>query len=96
MTKITVSEAQANLPQWLAAVSQRAEVAIATDDDLIQLRSIPTGTSEYAKREYGVNDEDLERYQERRERRYQQLKAEGKLIIGTPEVIRRKLDELSK
>lgn len=68
MTTITLAEAQANLPQWLAAVSQGAEVAIATEDDLIELRSILTGASEYAKREYGVTDKDLERYQEKCQR----------------------------
>ena len=76
--------------------SQGEEILIATGDDLIALRSVQPGATEYARREYGVTDEEMRSFVKACDQRYQRLKAEGKLVVMTEEDLRQKLEEISR
>lgn len=96
MKTLTIEEAQAELPNLLAAASRGQEVLIATGDDLIALHSVQQGATEYAKQEYGVTDEEMERFVNACDEQYERLKAEGKLVVLTEEDIRKKLEGISR
>ena len=96
MKTLTVEEAQAELPSLLAAASRGHEVVIATGDDFIALHSVQHGATEYAKQEYGVTDEEMERFVRNCDEDYHRLKAEGNLIVLTADDIQKKLEEISR
>ena len=96
MKTLTIEEAQAELPNLLKAASQGEEILIATGDDLIALHSVQLGVTEYAKHEYGVTDEEMQRFVKACDERYQRLKAEGKLVVVTEGDIRKKVEEISR
>jgi len=96
MKTLTVKEAQADLPNLLAAVSRGEAIFIATGDAVIALQSVEGGATEYAKQEYGVTDEEMARFVRRCDEDYERLKAQGKLVIMTEEDIRKKIEEVTR
>lgn len=91
MTTLTITDAKKNLTRWLKAAARGEEIAIMTGADVIALRKVEIQATDYAWREYGVTAEELERFDAKLDADYARLKKAGKLIVVTPEDLKRKL-----
>jgi antitoxin (DNA-binding transcriptional repressor) of toxin-antitoxin stability system len=91
MTTLTITDAKKNLTRWLKAAARGEEVAIMSGADVIALRKVEVEATDYAWREYGVTDAELDRFEAKLDADYQRLKKQGKLIVLTPEELKKKL-----
>lgn len=91
MTTLTITDAKKNLSRWLKAAARGEEVAIMSGADVIALRKVEVQATDYAWREYGVTDAELDRFESKLDADYQRLKKQGKLIVLTPEELKKKL-----
>jgi len=91
MTTLTITDAKKNLTRWLKAAARGEEVAIMSGADVIALRKVEVEAADYAWREYGVTDAELDRFEAKLDADYQRLKKQGKLIVLTPEELKKKL-----
>ncbi len=66
-------------------------IGIRTGADVIALRKVEVEATDYAWREYGVANEELDRFDAKLSADYQRLKKQGKLIVLTPEELKKKL-----
>ena len=62
MQTLTITHAKKNLGKWLKAAARGQEIAIVSGADIIALRKVPIEASDYAQREYGVTEEQLDRF----------------------------------
>lgn len=91
MTTLTITDAKKNLTRWLKAAARGEEVAIMSGADVIALRKVEVEAADYAWREYGVTDAELDRFEAKLDADYARLKKQGKLIVLTPEELKKKL-----
>ncbi|KAF0179817.1 MAG: hypothetical protein FD161_1159 [Limisphaerales bacterium] len=91
MTTLTITDAKKNLTRWLKAAARGEEVAIMSGADVIALRKVEVEATDYAWREYGVTDVELDRFEAKLDADYARLKKQGKLIVLTPEELKKKL-----
>lgn len=97
MTTLTVAEAQADLPKWLGLAARGEDIAITTGDDVIALRPVEAGMTEYARREYGVTDEEMARFVAATDAEFARLEAAGGLLkFDTPEALRAYIEKISR
>jgi antitoxin (DNA-binding transcriptional repressor) of toxin-antitoxin stability system len=62
MQTLTITHAKKNLGKWLKAAARGEDIAIVSGADIIALRKVPIEASDYAQREYGVTEEQLDRF----------------------------------
>lgn len=67
MTTLSPTKARANLTHWLKKASAGEDIGILCGDKVIALRPVKVFSedSDYAKREYGVTDAELEAFVKR-------------------------------
>jgi len=95
MKTLTITDAKKNLSRWLDAAGRGEDIGIIRGADIIALRKVEVDSTDYAQREYGVTPEELARFEQETEKRYQQLKRSGKLVKLTPKKLRKMIDEAS-
>ena len=88
---LTITTAKKNLSKWLQAAARGKDIGIVSGADVIALRKAEVESTDYPRREFGVTDEELDRFEARLDADYARLKKQGKLIVLTPEGLKEKL-----
>jgi antitoxin (DNA-binding transcriptional repressor) of toxin-antitoxin stability system len=91
MKTLTITNAKKNLSKWLQAAARGEDIGIVSGADVIALRKVEVESTDYARHEYGVTHEELDRFEARLDADYARLKKQGKLIVLTPEGLKKKL-----
>ncbi len=93
MHTLTITSAKQNLGKWLKAAAAGQDIGIVSGADIIALRKVPIESSDYAQREYGVTEEQLDRLADASEALAERLRASGELekYRFTPEQLREKI-----
>ena len=60
MTTLSPTKARSNLTQWLQRASQGEDIGILYGDCVIALRPVEVEATDYALREYGANEAEME------------------------------------
>lgn len=81
MTTLSPTKARANLTHWLKRASAGEDIGILCGDKVIALRAVRVFAedSDYAKREYGVNDAELKAFVKRAEAELKQDRRAGRV-----------------
>lgn len=93
MQTLTITHAKKNLGKWLKAAARGQDIAIVSGADIIALRKVPIEASDYAQREYGVTEEQLDRFVGVMDAEIERHRASGDLekYRYTPEQLREKI-----
>lgn len=91
MKTLTITDAKKNLGRWLQAAARGEDIGIVSGADVIALRKVEVESTDYALREYGVTDAELDRFEARLDADYARLKKQGKLIVLTTDDLKKKL-----
>ena len=62
MTTLTITKARQKLGFWLRKASQGEDIGIIDGDTIIALRPVKIESADYAIREYGVTEAELDRF----------------------------------
>ena len=68
MTTLSPTKARTNLTHWLKQAAKGEDVGILCGDQIIALRPVKVVSEDYAVREYGVTEEELEAFVKRTDR----------------------------
>ena len=81
MTTLSPTKARANLTHWLKRAAAGEDVGILCGDKVIALRPVEVFSedSEYAKREYGVTDAELDAFVKRMDGETKRERRAGKI-----------------
>ena len=80
MKTLTITEAKKNLGKWLNAAVRGQEIAIVAGDSIVSLRKVEIEANDYAWREYGASEDELEKFVKRVNAQVDKLRREGRLI----------------
>ena len=80
MKTLTITEAKKNLGKWLNAAVRGQEIGIVAGDSVISLRKVEIEANDYAWREYGATQEELDKFVKRVNSQVEKLRREGRLI----------------
>ena len=82
MKTITITDAKKNLGVLLKAAARGEDMAIVSGADVIALRKVEVEAVDYtyAMREHGATPEQLDRFEQAVDRRYEKMEREGKLM----------------
>ena len=95
MKTLTITDARKNLSRWLDAAARGEDIGIIRGADIIALRKVSVESSDYAWREYGVTPEQVARFEQATQKRYQHLKRSGKLVTLTAKQLRKMIEQAS-
>jgi hypothetical protein len=81
MTTLSPTKARANLTHWLKRASAGEDIGILCGDKVIALRAVRVFSedSDYAKREYGVTDAELDAFVKRTDGEIKRERKAGKM-----------------
>lgn len=81
MTTLSPTKARANLTHWLKKASAGEDIGILCGDKVIALRPVRvvSADSDYAKREYGVTDAELDAFVKRTDAEIKQDRRAGRI-----------------
>jgi hypothetical protein len=81
MTTLSPTKARANLTHWLNKASAGEDIGILCGDQVIALRPVRVFAedSDYAKREYGVTDVELNSFVKRMDKELKQDRRAGRV-----------------
>ncbi len=79
MTTLTVTKARKNLGYWLRKASAGEDIGIIDGDRIIALRPVQVESTDYAQREYGVSDAELDAFVSRGQKEIAAARKAGKL-----------------
>jgi antitoxin (DNA-binding transcriptional repressor) of toxin-antitoxin stability system len=81
MTTLSPTKARANLTHWLKRAAAGEDVGILCGDKVIALRPVQVFSedSDYAKREYGVTDAELDAFVKRMDAELERDRKAGRL-----------------
>jgi antitoxin (DNA-binding transcriptional repressor) of toxin-antitoxin stability system len=81
MTTLSPTKARANLTHWLKKASAGEDIGILCGDKVIALRPVRVfaADSDYAKREYGVTDAELDAFVKRRDAEIKRDRKAGRI-----------------
>jgi antitoxin (DNA-binding transcriptional repressor) of toxin-antitoxin stability system len=96
MQTLTITHAKKNLGRWLRAAAQGQDVGIISGADIIALRKVNVESVDYAQREYGVTDAQLQTFAQAAEARFRKLKRGGKLMVATPRELKDLLEKTAR
>src|SRR5260370_23714001 len=96
MKTLTITDAKKNLGQWIKAAAAGDDVGIISGGDIIALRKVEVESKDYAFREYGVTQAELEAFDKAAEKRYRKMKRSGKLIPKTAQELRTMIEETAR
>jgi antitoxin (DNA-binding transcriptional repressor) of toxin-antitoxin stability system len=91
MKTLTITEAKRNLGRWLSAAARGEDIGIVAGADIIALRKVNVESTDYAQREYGATEDQVQRLDRATDARYRRLKRGGKLKTTTAEELRKVL-----
>lgn len=80
MKTLTITEAKKNLGKWLAAAVRGQEIGIVAGDSIVSLRKVEIEANDYAWREYGASQDELDKFVQRVNAQVQTLRRAGRLI----------------
>ncbi|HWZ95091.1 MAG TPA: hypothetical protein VNW30_07850 [Opitutaceae bacterium] len=85
MTTLSPTKARANLTKWLKRAAAGEDIGILCGDKVIALRAVNVFSedSDYAKREYGVTDAELDAFVKRTDAELKRDRKEGKITRYT-------------
>lgn len=96
MKTLTITSAKKNLGRWLSAAARGEDIGIISGADIIALRKVEVESADYALREYGATEEDLDTFERSAEQRYAKLKRSGKLHRKTSEQLKQMIEETAR
>ena len=81
MTTLSATKARTNLTHWLKLAAQGEDVGILCGDQVIALRPVKVFSedSDYARREYGVTEAELEAFVKRTDREIARDRKAGRI-----------------
>ncbi len=80
MKTLTITEAKKNLGKWLSAAARGQEIGIVSGDSIVALRKVEIEANDYAWREYGASQDELDKFVKRANAQVEKLRREGRLI----------------
>src|ERR1051325_1343139 len=96
MQTLTITKAKRNLGRLLQAAARGEDIGIISGDDIIALRKVEVESTDYAQREYGVGESELENLEAATDRRFSKLKTQRKLAITTEKELREMFEKGSR
>ena len=88
MKTLTITEAKRNLGRWLTAAASGEDIGIVAGADIIALRKVEVESTDYAQREYGADEDQVQRLDKATDARYRRLKRAGKMVTTTAHELR--------
>ena len=79
MTTLTITNARQKLGFWLRKASQGEDIGIIDGDTIVALRPVKVESADYATREYGVTEAELDRFVKRGNAEIKRERKAGKL-----------------
>jgi antitoxin (DNA-binding transcriptional repressor) of toxin-antitoxin stability system len=86
MTTLSPTQARVNLTSLLKRAAKGEDIGILHGDQVIALRPVTVHSDDYALREYGVTEEDLDRFVRRTKRRIARDRKAGKMTIYSGDI----------
>jgi antitoxin (DNA-binding transcriptional repressor) of toxin-antitoxin stability system len=86
MTTLSPTQARVNLTSLLKRAAKGEDIGILHGDQVIALRPITVHSDDYALREYGVTEEELDRFVRRTKRRIARDRKAGKMTIYSGDI----------
>src|SRR5205823_10146029 len=80
LTTLTITDAKKNLGKWLSAAVDGQEVGIVSGATVVALRPVQIEAADYAWREYGLTEADLDAFIRADNKRIATVRRAGKLI----------------
>lgn len=77
MTTLSPTQARANLSSLLKRAAKGEDIGILHGDQVIALRPVAVSSDDYALREYGVTEKELDRFVKRTNRQIARDRAAG-------------------
>lgn len=99
MKTLTITDAKKNLGHWLTEAAKGNDIGIISGADIIALRKVEVESVDYgyAYREYGATPDEVRRFEEAVDRRYQQQKKAGKLVtVKNREELEKAIEKASR
>jgi antitoxin (DNA-binding transcriptional repressor) of toxin-antitoxin stability system len=79
MKTITITKARANLSALLERAKGGEDIGIVSGDQIVALRPVTVTSDDYALREYGATQDELERFEKRTEQKILAERRRGKI-----------------
>ena len=83
MTTLSPTQARSNLSSLLKRAAKGEDIGILHGDQVIALRPVTVHSDDYALREYGVTEKELDRFVKRMNRRIAQERKKGTIKTYT-------------
>jgi len=80
MKTLTITEARKNLGKWINAAARGQEIGILSGENVVALRKVEVEANDYAWREYGATQGELETFVKRVNAEVVKLGRTGRLI----------------
>ena len=96
MKTLTITDAKKNLGRLLQAAAAGKDIGIISGADIIALRKVEVESTDYAGKEYGVTDDEVEEAGRAAGLRFQKLKQSGKLTIATHGELKELLEKAAR
>ena len=96
MKTLTITDAKRNLGRWLMAAARGEDVGIISGADIIALRKVEVQSADYAFREYGVTDRELESFEKAADQRYRKMKRGRRLTTATPQALKTMIEQTAR
>jgi antitoxin (DNA-binding transcriptional repressor) of toxin-antitoxin stability system len=81
MTTLSPTQARVNLTSLLKRAAKGEDIGILHGDQVIALRPVAVYSDDYALREYGVTEEELDRFVKRTKQRIARARKAGTMTI---------------
>lgn len=94
MKTLTITEAKKNLGKWVNAAARGQEISILSGENVVALRKVEVEANDYAWREYGATNEELEKFVKRVNAEVAKLEREGRLI-SVPDNLEEALEKIA-
>lgn len=86
MTTLSITQARQNLGAWIKKAIAGENVGILCGNQVVVLRPVEIGSTDYAAREYGVTETELDRFVERAHEEIEKDRKAGKLREFTGDI----------
>jgi antitoxin (DNA-binding transcriptional repressor) of toxin-antitoxin stability system len=96
MQTLTITDAKKNLGRLLEAAARGEDIGIISGADIIALRKVEVESTDYAGREYGVTDAEVEEAERAADSRFRKLKQTGKLTVTTHDELKELLEKAAR
>lgn len=94
MKTLTITDAKKNLGKWLAAAVNGHDVGIVAGATVVALRPVQVEPTDYAWREYGLTDADLDRFMKADNRQIAATQRAGR-FLALPGNVKEALEKIS-